>query len=255
MTSPDLFNLKNKVALITGASRGIGESIAHLLAAHGAHVILVGRKQRRLEPVEHAILEAGHQATAIPCHTGELEAIDALMEQVETQFGKLDILVNNAATNPFFGSVLEVDLAAWEKTMDVNLTGTFFLSQKAARLMIAHGGGAIVNVSSVNGVSPPPMQSVYSITKAGVIAMTKSFARELAPMNVRVNALLPGLTDTKFASAITQNESVLNTVLPLIPMKRIAHPNEMAGLVLYLVSDAASYTTGSCILVDGGMLA
>jgi len=131
----------------------------------------------------------------------------------------------------------------------------FFMSQHAAKMMKDSGGGAIVNVASVNGIRPAPFQAIYSITKAGVIALTKSFAKELAPFNIRVNALLPGLTDTKFAAAITSNDDILKFVLPSIPMGRVAKPDEMAGAVLYLVSDLASYTTGATLVVDGGMLA
>jgi NAD(P)-dependent dehydrogenase (short-subunit alcohol dehydrogenase family) len=167
----------------------------------------------------------------------------------------LDILVNNAATNPYFGDVLHATADAWDKTIDVNFKGYFFMSQYAANLMIKNKGGSIVNVASINGIRPAPFQGIYSMTKAGVIAMTKSFAKELAPFNVRVNAILPGLTDTKFSSVMTQNEEILKLILPTIPMKRVANPDEMVGAVVYLVSDAASYTTGATIVIDGGALA
>ena len=178
-----------------------------------------------------------------------------LFNEITDRSPRLDILINNAGTNPFFGDVLSVDEGVWDKTCDVNLKGYFFMSQHAAKLMQKSGGGAIVNVASVNGVRPALFQGVYSITKAGIIAMTKAFAKELAPYHIRVNALLPGLTDTKFTAALTQNPDILKMVLPTIPMGRIANPEEMAGAVLYLVSDAASYTTGICLAVDGGMLA
>jgi NAD(P)-dependent dehydrogenase (short-subunit alcohol dehydrogenase family) len=251
----DCFNLKGKIALVTGASRGIGEAIAKLLAANGAHIILTSRKLEGLRRVEEEIQQAGGAAESLVCHVGDMEQIKGLFAKIESCHERLDILVNNAGTNPFFGDVLSADEKAWDKTCDVNLKGYFFMSQYAARVMQKKGGGAIVNIASVNGVRPWPLQGIYSITKAGVIAMTQSFAKELASCHIRVNAILPGLTDTKFTAALTQNPDIMKMVLPLIPMGRIAKPEEMAGAVLYLVSDAASYTTGICLTVDGGMLA
>ncbi len=249
------FNLKEKIALVTGASRGIGEAIAKTLAAHGAHVILTSRKLEGLRHVESEIVKTGGTAESFACHVGEMEQIRSLFEEIGSRYSRLDILVNNAGTNPFFGDVLSADEKAWDKTLAVNLKGCFFMSQNAGKLMQKTGGGVIVNVASVNGVRPAPFQGIYSITKAGIIAMTQSFAKELAPYHIRVNALLPGFTDTKFAAALTQNPDILKMILSLIPMGRIAKPEEMAGAVLYLVSDAASYTTGICLTVDGGLLA
>jgi NAD(P)-dependent dehydrogenase (short-subunit alcohol dehydrogenase family) len=251
----DLFSLEGRTALITGASRGIGEAIARTLAAHGASVILASRKLEGLKRVEEAIIQAGGKAESLVCHTGEMDQICRLFAQIESRPGRLDILVNNAGTNPHFGDVLSVDEKAWDKTCDVNLKGYFFMSQHAARLMKKSGGGAIVNVASVNAVRPAPFQGIYSITKAGIIAMTQSFAKELAPCRIRVNAILPGYTDTKLTSALSENPELRKLILSMIPMGRIAQPAEMAGAVLYLVSDAASYTTGTCLTVDGGMLA
>lgn len=254
MTTQNLFNLDNKVALITGASRGIGAAIAKLLAAQGAHVIVSSRKFEDCQTVADAIITEGGSAEALACHIGEMEQIDACFKHIEERHGKLDILVNNAATNPFFGHILETDLSAFQKTVDVNIRGYFFMCSAGAKLMKKSGGGSIINVASVNGVVPGDMQGIYSITKSAVIAMTKSFAKECANLNIRVNALLPGLTDTKFASALTQNDAILNRALMHIPMKRAAMPEEMAGTVLYLASQASSYTTGAAINVDGGYL-
>jgi len=250
-----MFQLEGKIALVTGASRGIGEAVAKTLAGHGAEVILTSRKLGDLERVAAAIHEAGGRATALACHIGEMTQIGDLFAQVRARFAKLDILVNNAATNPFFGEVLNADEWAWDKTCNVNLKGYFFMSQYAARVMKEQGGGAIVNVASINGIKPAPFQGIYSITKAGVIAMTKSFAKKLAGFNIRVNALLPGITDTKFSAVMVQNAEFMQAVLPMIPMGRVGQPGDMAGAVLYLVSDAAAYTTGACIIADGGMLA
>jgi NAD(P)-dependent dehydrogenase (short-subunit alcohol dehydrogenase family) len=248
------FSLKDKIALITGASRGIGEEIAHTLAENGAHCILVSRKLEDLTRVVDDIKGKGGSAEAITCNMGELAQINALMETVEKTHGRLDVLVNNAAANPYFGMMIDAEEWAWEKTHQVNLKGPFFLSQAAAKLM-KKTGGSIINVSSVNGIRPAVMQGIYSITKAALIAMTKAFAKELAGYNIRVNALLPGFTETKFSSVITENKDVEKAVISIIPLKRIAVPSEMAGAVLYLASEASSYTTGSCITCDGGMLA
>ncbi|MCW5570118.1 MAG: SDR family oxidoreductase [Steroidobacteraceae bacterium] len=248
------FDLSGRVALVTGASRGIGESIVRTLAAAGARVIVSSRKLDACEAVAASIRGAGGEAAALACHIGELAEIDRLFKAIEAGHGRLDILVNNAATNPHYGPITSIDPAAFQKTVDVNIRGYFFMSQAAVKLMAKGGGGSIVNVASINGVIPGPLQGVYSITKAAVISMTKAFARECAPQGIRVNALLPGLTETKFAAALTRNPMVLEKVLPHIPMNRVAQPDEMAGAVLYLVSPAASYTTGVALNVDGGYL-
>jgi NAD(P)-dependent dehydrogenase (short-subunit alcohol dehydrogenase family) len=249
-----LFDLSGKLALVTGASRGIGEAVAKLLAAHGAHVIVSSRKAEACEGVVAAIREAGGSAETYACHIGEMAQIDALFDHIKAKHGRLDILVNNAATNPYFGSILDTDLSAFQKTVDVNIRGYFFMSSAGAKLMAQSGGGSIINVASVNGVNPGVMQGIYSITKAAVISMTKAFALECAPLGVRVNALLPGATDTKFASALFHNPAILEKALSRIPMKRIAAPEDMAGTVLYLASAASAYTTGTSINVDGGYL-
>ena len=254
MNTSNPFDLSGKVALVTGASRGIGEGVARLLAAQGAHVIVSSRKQDACEQVAASIREAGGKAEAYACHIGEMAQIDKLFADLEAKHGRLDILVNNAATNPHFGHITETDVGAFQKTVDVNIRGYFFMSSAGAKLMAKNGGGSIVNVASVNGVTPGAQQGIYSITKAAVISMTKAFARECAPQKVRVNALLPGATDTKFASALFHNPVILEQALTRIPMHRVAEPSEMAGAVLYLASDAASYTTGAALNVDGGYL-
>jgi NAD(P)-dependent dehydrogenase (short-subunit alcohol dehydrogenase family) len=248
------FNLDKKIALVTGASRGIGASIAMTLAEYGATCILVSRKIEGLQAVQAKIKAKGGAAEAVACNMGDLDQIQALFAQIKSRFSRLDILVNNAATNPYFGPMLGAPESAWDKTLAVNLKGPFFMIQQAVGLM-AEGGGAIVNVASINAVSPAPMQGIYSITKAGVVAMTKAYAKELAPKNIRVNALLPGLTQTKFTTALIDNEEIYESILQRIPMRRHAQPDEMAGAVLYLVSEAASFTTGTTIVCDGGVLA
>jgi len=250
----NIFDLTGKIALVTGASRGIGASIARLLAEQGAHVILSSRKAEGCEGVAREIVEKGGHAEVMACHIGEMEQIEQIFAAIREKHGRLDILVNNAATNPHFGSIQDTDLSAFQKTVDVNIRGYFFMSARAVQLMSTNGGGSIVNVASVNGMIPGTFQGIYSITKAAVISMTKAFAKEAAASGIRVNALLPGATETKFASALTQNPAILNELLKHVPMNRIAQPDEMAGAVLFLVSPAGSYTTGACLNVDGGYL-
>ena len=254
-TSPaSLFDLHGRVALVTGASRGIGEAIAHGLAAQGAHVIVSSRKAEACEAVAAAIRAAGGSAQAMACHIGDLDAIAQLYARIDPEHARLDIVVNNAATNPHYGPIWETDAAAFAKTVDVNIRGYFFMCAQAVQRMRGSGGGAIVNVASVNGVRPGALQGIYSVTKAAVIAMTEAFAKECAADGVRVNALLPGLTDTRFAQTLIANRDVLAAALRQIPLGRVARPDEMVGAVLYLASPAASYTTGVCLPVDGGYL-
>jgi len=254
MKQSGLFDLSGKVALVTGASRGIGESIAKTFAQYGAHVIATSRKIGGCQSVVDDIIKAGGSAQAMACHIGEMDQIEATFSAISEQHGKLDILVNNAATNPYFGHILDTDLTAFQKTIDVNIRGYFFMSSQGAKLMKTNGGGSIVNVASINGVIPGDFQGIYSISKAAVISMTKAFAKECAQFNIRVNALLPGGTETKFASALIDNPIILKQLLQHVPMNRVAQPDEMAGAVLYLASDASSYTTGTAINVDGGYL-
>ncbi|WP_346839412.1 SDR family oxidoreductase [Microbulbifer sp. SAOS-129_SWC] len=249
----NLFDLTGKIALVTGASRGIGEAIARLLAEQGAHVLVSSRKIEGCQGVADAIVAAGGKAEALPCHIGDMQEIERAFADIRERYGRLDILVNNAATNPYFGHILDTDLGAFQKTVDVNIRGYFFMSVEAGKLMREQGGGCIVNTASINALQPGVGQGIYSITKAAVVNMTKAFAKECAPFNIRVNALLPGLTKTKFAGALFSHEEIYNTAIDHIPLHRHAEPEEMAGTVLYLVSNASSYTTGECVVVDGGM--
>jgi NAD(P)-dependent dehydrogenase (short-subunit alcohol dehydrogenase family) len=247
-----MFDLSGKVALVTGASRGIGESIAKALAAHGAHVIVSSRKAEECDKVVAEIKAAGGKAETRACHIGDMDQIHGLMRDIGAAHGRLDILVNNAAANPYFGPILNTDLGAFNKTIDVNIRGYFFMSVEGAKLM--KNGGAIVNVASIGGIVPGQFMGIYSITKAAVISMTKAFAQELGAKNIRVNALCPGLTATKFAGALVKNDAIRGEAEKRIALHRVAQPDEMAGAVLYLVSPAASYTTGTAMIVDGGML-
>jgi len=248
----NLFDLTGKIALVTGASRGIGESIAKLLGEQGAHVIVSSRKLDDCQIVADTIISAGGSAEALSCHVGNMDDISSCFTHIKQAHGKLDILINNAATNPYFGDILDTDLGAYTKTVDVNIRGYFFMCVEGGKLMRDNGGGSIVNTASINALKPGPMQGIYSISKAAVVNMTQSFAKECGRHGIRVNALLPGLTKTKFAGALFADEKILEAAIKTIPLHRHAEPDEMAGTVLYLVSDASSYTTGECIVVDGG---
>ena len=252
--SDSLFDLSGKTALVSGASRGIGEAIAKLLAGFGAHVICTSHKLEGCQAVVDAIRAEGGSAEAQAVHVGDPAAIEALFARLDAEGRVVDILVNNAAANPYFGPAVDMTLDAYEKTVEVNLRGYFWTTVQAARRMKGRGG-SIVNIASVNAKRAAPGQLVYSMTKAGIVNMSEGFAKELAPHGIRVNAVLPGLTDTKFASALIKNEALMKAFRATVPLRREAQPGEIAPAVLFLVSDAASYVTGTTLTVDGGLLA
>jgi NAD(P)-dependent dehydrogenase (short-subunit alcohol dehydrogenase family) len=250
----DMFDLTGRVVVVTGASRGIGEAIAQAFAQRGAKVVVTSRKQEACTEVARQIVAAGGEALAIACHIGDMDALGGLFATVERSYGRLDVLVNNAATNPYYGHVLDTDLAAFQKTVDVNIRGYFFASVLGGRLMRATGGGSIINVASVNAIRPGPLQGIYSITKGAVLNMTKVFARECGPDGIRVNAILPGLIRTKFAGALLSDEAQLAHYVGQNPLRRIGEPQDIAGAAVFLASDASSYVTGEFLVVDGGFL-
>jgi len=246
-------SLKDKVAIVTGASRGIGESIAREFAAAGAKVVISARKQAGLDEVAEKIRQIGGEVLPVPAHTGKLEDVQALVKTAVDKFGKVDVLVNNAATNPHFGPLLEVGDSAWEKTFEVNLKGYFMMAREVVlHLRSRKAPGAIVNVASIVGLRAAPWQGVYGMTKAAVISMTKTLAQELGEFNIRVNAIAPGLVETRFASALIENDLLRKRMVDRTALGRHAQPDEIAGAALYLASDAASYATGHVMVVDGG---
>jgi NAD(P)-dependent dehydrogenase (short-subunit alcohol dehydrogenase family) len=253
VTDP-MFDLSGRTALVSGASRGIGEGIARLLAAHGAHVVCTSRKREGCEQVAESIRASGGSAQALAMHVGDPAAIEAAFAELDARGRTATILVNNAAANPYFGPMVDMDLGSYEKTVEVNLRGYFWSTVQAARRMRAAGGGAVVNIASVNARRAAPGQGIYSMTKAGIVNMTEGFAKELAADGIRVNAVLPGLTETKFASAITGDEKLLGMMMRMIPLGRVAQPEEIAPAVLFLCSPAAGYVTGTTLAVDGGYL-
>lgn len=251
----DRFDLSGRVAIVTGASRGIGRAIAETLALAGARVALASRKQASLDEATSEIRAAGGEAVGIAAHNGDKQALTALVEATVARYGRLDILVNNAATNPHFGTILEADDSYWRKTIDVNLMGNVWLTQAAVKQMRASGGGKIINVASIVGLNPGRYQGIYSVTKAGVISLTKTLATELGPDNIQVNTIAPGLVKTKFAQALWGNEDLLAQVLDRTPAGRIGQPDDMAGIALFLASSASDYTTGAVFVLDGGVTA
>ena len=252
MPTGSRFDLTGRIALVTGASRGIGSAIANALAEQGATVVLSSRKQADLD-AEAARINARFpgRAVAVAAHAGRQEDLERLVKRVMDDHGRIDILVNNAASNPYFGPLLDADLAAWDKTFEVNLRGVFLLSKLVYHASMEQHGGAIVNVASVGGIRPGFGLGAYNVTKAGVIMLTRQLALELGS-KVRVNAVAPGLIKTRFAEALWGNEEILNRVISSNPMGRIGEPDEIAGAVVFLASDAASYVNGDVIVIDGG---
>ena len=247
-------NVEGKVAIVTGGSRGIGESIAKALGQSGAKVAIASRKKEGLDVAAERLRKEGVTVEAFTCHTGKADDVARLFQQVVAAFGQVDVLVNNAATNPHFGPLMTADDAAFDKTIEVNLKGYFYTSRELVRHVVDRNAkGAIVNVTSVAGLSGAPLQGVYGMTKAAVVSMTQTMAIELASSGIRVNAIAPGLVDTRFASAIVQNKDLVERVVGRTPIGRYGQPDEIAGAALYLASDAASFLTGQTIVVDGGM--
>lgn len=244
--------LKDKVIVITGASRGIGEAIARACVEAGARVALASRKQGDLDRVASSL--PADRAIAVACHTGKPDDVDAMFARAIDRFGRVDGLVNNAATNPYFGPLIDTPDAAIDKTFEVNVKGYLY----CARALVRHartrdGGGAIVNVASIAGLRAAVMQGIYGATKAAVISMTQTLASELGSSKIRVNAIAPGLVETRFASALVNNPAILERIVGRTPLGRHAQPPELAGAAVYLLSDAASFTTGTTLVVDGGL--
>jgi dehydrogenase/reductase SDR family protein 4 len=252
---PADFRLDGRVALVTGASRGIGRAVALGLAAAGADLVLVARRLPELEAVAGEARALGRRALALPAHLGRRAEVDRVFDAALAAFARLDVLVNNAATNPVFGPLVDLDEAAWDKIMALNVKGYLFAAQRAARAMAGAGRGAIVNVASTAGLRASPGLGAYSISKAAVLMLTRVLARELAPLGIRVNAVAPALIETRFSEALWRDPARLDAYLQTTPLRRTGQPEEVAGAVVYLCSEAASYVTGQTLVVDGGHLA
>ena len=248
----DKFDLTNKVALITGASKGIGLAIARAFGEAGGKIVISSRNQINLDVEARQLSEQGIEVTAIAANIGNFASMTKLVEQTINKYGGIDILVNNAAANPVFGAVMDTDSAAYDKIMQVNVKGPFELTKLVQESMISRGGGSIINISSIGGLSPEPMVGIYSVSKAALISLTKVVAKELGEKNIRANAICPGLIKTKFSEALWKNEKVLTSIMRHQPIAEIGEPEDIAGLALFLASDASSYCTGGVYTADGG---
>jgi len=248
----DKFHLQGKVALVTGGSRGIGKAIALCLAEAGADIILASRKLPDLQAAAQEISQMGRKALAVPTNVRHLTEIDNLIKKSLEEFDHIDILVNNAATNPVFGSVFNIDEKAWEVTIGLNLKSCFFLSQVVGKIMRDKGGGNIINIASVNGVRPGLGTGVYSISKAGVIMLTQVLAQEWGQHNIRVNTIAPGIVKTRFSEALRSNLAIATEREKSIALGRVSEPEEIANAALFLASEASSYMTGQTLIIDGG---
>ena len=248
------FSLSGKVALVTGASRGIGRATAETFAEAGARVVLASRKQDDLDRVAEAMRQEGAEVMAVATHTGDSDAVESLVAQIVERWGGVDLLVNNAATNPHYGPLLEADMGVWDKTLDVNVKGYARTIRACHASMQARGGGSVINIASVAGEQPQPGMGVYCVSKAAVLMLTDVLAGELAEVGIRVNAILPGFVKTRFSSALWQDDTVQENLLQAIPQRRLADPEEIATLALYLAADASRFMTGAHLRIDGGQL-
>ena len=248
--------LDGRIALVTGGSRGIGFAIAEQLAARGASVVITSRKQQELDGAVERLTSGGGApptVAGIAAHAGRQEDIDRLVHATLERFGAIDILVVNAGTNPYMGPTIDIEPAAWDKVFEVNVRGAFLLIQAVVRGWMYDHGGSIVNVSSTSGLQPSRGLGVYGISKAALIHMTKQLAMELGDRNIRVNAVAPGLIQTRFAEALWKDADRAGFITSMNPMGRIGQPEEVASTVAFLASDAASYINGAVLTIDGGL--
>ncbi len=247
------FSLEGQVALITGASRGIGRAIALRLAGAGARVVVSSRKLEAVQAVADEVAAAGGQALALQAHVGQPGDVATLVARTVDTFGRIDIAVNNAATNPHFGPLLTADESYWDKILDTNAKGAFRLCKAVVPHMQAQGGGKILNLASIAGLRPSPGMGLYSISKAALIALTQVLALELGPANIQVNAIAPGVIKTRFSQLLWQTPDISNAILARMPLGRFGEVEDVAGLALFLASPAADYITGAVFVVDGGL--
>jgi NAD(P)-dependent dehydrogenase (short-subunit alcohol dehydrogenase family) len=252
MNIQEKFDLTGKVALLTGASKGIGKAMAVAMGQAGAKVVISSRKQEALNEVADEMRVGGIDVYPVAGIVGDSESMKNLVNKTINKYGGIDILVNNAAVNPVFGPVVDTNDAAFDKIMQVNLKGPFELAKLVYSSMVASGGGSIINISSIGGISPEAMLGIYSVSKAAIISLTKVMAKEWGPEGIRVNVICPGLIKTKFSEALWSNEKILNSVLRQQPLDMLAEPNDVAGLALLLASDAGAFCSGGIYTVDGG---
>jgi len=246
------FRLDGKVALITGASKGIGAAMARGLAESGARVVLSSRKQAAVAALAEEFCADGLEATGIAANMGNCDDIHSLVEQVVQQYGGVDIIINNAAANPVYGPLQNTDSGAFDKIIDVNLKGPFELCKTAYPILRQRGGGSIIHISSIGGLRPETGIGIYSVSKAAIINLTRAMAQDWGADNIRVNAICPGLIKTRFSEALWQDQATYEHFVNQIPLGRIGEPDDLAGLAVYLASDASAYCSGGIYMVDGG---
>jgi dehydrogenase/reductase SDR family member 4 len=247
-----LFSLTDKVALVTGASKGIGFSIAEVFAAAGAKVVISSRNQESLDEMANSLKSKGYEVTGIACHVGRIEELENLVQKTIEIYGQIDVLVNNAASNPVFGPVHDTSLEAYDKIMDVNVKAPFHLMNLCFPYLRASSSASVINISSIGGISPEQGLGIYSVSKAALISLTKVYAKEWGDHKIRVNAICPGLIQTKFSEALWSNDKIMNHMMKALAIKRVGTSEEIGASALFLASQASSYTTGTVITADGG---
>ena len=255
MPAHPAFNLDGRVALVTGGSRGIGRATCIALAAAGASVAVSSRRLDACEAVVAEISAAGGTAWALAAHAGRADELEKVVAATIERGGRLDILVNNAATNPQFATLVDTEERAVDKVLEVNVKGPWLATRAAVRAWMGENGGSIVNIASIGGIQPEAFLGIYNASKAALINLTRTLSRELGGMGIRVNTVAPGLIRTDFARALIENDEIRTHVLENTALGRVGEPEEIAGTVVWLASDAASYVTGSTIVVDGGRTA
>lgn len=251
----NLFRLDGKIALVTGASKGIGEAMARALAAYGAKVVVSSRNQEAVDAVAASIVADGGDAIGIAAKIGKYPDTHDVVDKTVAHYGGIDIVINNAAVNPIFGPVETTDERATNKIVEVNLHGCLEVAKRALPTMIERGGGSVINISSIGGIKPEPMISMYSAQKAALISLSQSMAIDWGKYNIRVNAVCPGLIKTKFSSALWENDKITQRFLRRVPLGRLGESEDLAGIAVFLSSDAGAYCTGGVYTVDGGYLA
>lgn len=252
MNPEKIFSLTGKTAIVTGASKGIGLAIAELYAHYGANVVISSRKQEAVDEAAGKLTDAGLKAKGIACHMGDGSQIDHLVEKTVEAYGGIDVIVNNAAVNPIFGGIENSDDAAFDKIMNINVRGPLQLCKAAFPHLKKNGGGSVINISSIEGISPGQGLGLYSVSKSALIQLTKVLAREWGTHHIRANVICPGLVKTKFSEALTSNDKILKMVMMKQALPTVAEPEDMAGLALFLASDASAFCTGASYIADGG---
>ncbi len=246
------FDLNGKVVIVTGASKGIGAAIAHMMGSLGARVVLSSRRESSVTALAEKFRSAGIEAIGVEAHMGDMEQIAELVKRTIEQFGGIDIVVNNAAINPSFGPLLDADMQAFDKILQVNLKGPIELARRCHASMKKRGGGSVINISSIEGLTPGHGLGLYGISKAALISATKVMAREWGADNIRANVICPGLVETKFSEALTSNVKILNMVMAKQALPMLAGPEDIAGLACFLAAEASAFCTGGVYTADGG---